>query len=161
MRIEWKEDLNTEGWRHNDRGDWLHPSHGPTPDMLSVYLCQDPNNDYCMEEEYYVVALWVGDEFLTVIVELLKSDPDALIDKDMMVKKLLSHEKVHMIRGWILQTYRCTIDDEGLKCCNLRVSLPTNVEDEKWLTDVCRIAMRASLTVAMTERIGHWKVASI
>lgn len=102
MRVNYLEDLYIPGlgeWSSEAAGDWLHPLHGPLPDHLGLLECGGRE---------FMAAVWEDARALHVIVEMLEDeDPDPTAP----MRKL---DDVYRMRGWILQTYRWSINADGI-----------------------------------------------
>lgn len=133
MRVEYLEDLYIPAlgeWSPEAGGDWLHPSHGPLPDLLGLLECGDRE---------FMAALWESNNALIVMLEMLEDeDPDPTVPMRDLVD-------VYSMRGWIIQTYRWEITPKGI-VCGRHTIVPEDYErNPEWRRDIYRIVMEMSV----------------
>jgi len=143
MNIEYDRTIHVPApgeWSAESIGDWLHPCHGPVPDICGAVYC---------DGEMFVVALWATPDAVLAALELVwedDPDPDAPIAEPPM-------------RGVILQSYRWTIDEGELRCCNRRFPLPIDKEDSAWRNNIYKLIMKESVRLTVTMTVGNAQLA--
>lgn len=143
MKITYIDDLHVPAvgeWKGDAVGDPLHPAFGPLPDLVGHLACQG---------EEFIVCLWDTPQAILVMLEMLKDDdpdPDA---------PLIPIDEAYKMRGFILQTYRWSVTDEGLLCQGRLVMPPEHGgSDVLWERTMYRMIMKESLRIAATTPVG-------
>jgi hypothetical protein len=130
----------SEIWPETSRADWLHPCHGPAPDLYGII-------DYDVWE--YLGALWVTKQALLVALELRWEDdvdPSAPLEEP-------------PLRGNTLQTYKWAIDPHSLRCCNYIFPL-RHAKESVWNTQVQQTILEETVRILTTTTVGGYNYAS-
>ena len=129
--VEYYDDLpipDYSEWRDSEAHHWMHPCHGPLPDLYGMVTCGD---------EVFEGAVWDTDNALFVFLCLKGDDPSTP-----MFSKI----------GWIPRTYRWTMCDGHLVCDDEVFEVPAWLEGPDWI-GVHEEWMRAMLRVVLKESV--------
>ena len=121
--------------------DWVHPKHGPLPDLLGLVLGAG---------EQFQVALWVADNCLVLALEQLDR---ARTDEET--------EQAASMRGWILMTQCWKPTKKGFTYMDREVIVPPPVPratdeltQEEWRTHVFQAVMTEAVDIATKLPMG-------
>jgi hypothetical protein len=117
---------------------WLSPAHGPDPDHIGLVSYQSRTLN-----EQFLCALWCRGDDIIVALEIIEKK-----------RSKEEEEEASHICGWILQTFRWTLDEVELVCGDEAVPLEGDEEDEEWRLDVYRQVMTSSVEKAIKTPSG-------
>ena len=143
MEITYIDDLHVPAageWKGDSVGDPLHPVFGPLPDLMGLLSCGG---------EEFTACLWDTPNAILVMLEMLKDD-----DPDPHAP-LIPIDEAYNMRGFIVQTYRWAVTEEGLLCRgHLIVPPELGGSETQWQLMMYREVMKRSLLIAVTTPVG-------
>jgi len=125
--------LPYEAWTGKQSIDWLHPSHGPLPHKLGAILCG---------EDEYTVALWLLDNRIVTITELVDT-----VD----VNKGWGNRRNK--KGWVINSLNWIPSGRCFRCYSYYVIVPKQLDHKKEETFLQEI-MTASVEITIDTPLG-------
>lgn len=114
MKTQYLRDLYLKpagSWTRKEIKNWLHPIHGPLPDLLGLVSCNGFN---------YRVALWAVENSLITVTEVGSKDCPDIEERYLTPKE---EECLSRKKGWILSSLCWRGVDEGFTCGNRYIKI--------------------------------------